>query len=308
MQWEPGRTLVYCAECGQVELPAAVGAHYERQASRATARAEVAIRDPMAEKAARARLRALRETAEDWLNQWLETIADDEMYDRAQWQRQARELAALLRGYIPEIRSAETEAELTAIKSHIVTEILNSEQGSAIRAEWQEAQDRAQRTYEARQRTAELEQSQREAEAEREREQREAEQAARQAAIEQRRKTVQGRPERRALTPAPSDGYVAATAAVVGMVENWRKDREDRLAKYGACAYEHGKPAIPGRRYWITTLDWQGNQSGYELPNAPSAAVCKKHYAAANAWIEEQAALVARQSRARVAAVYTELT
>jgi hypothetical protein len=91
------------------------------------------------------------------------------------------------------------------------------------------------------------------------------------------------------------------------MIQNYRAAKERKLAKYGPCGYEHKKPTVPERRYWITTLDWQGNGSGYALPNSPATVVCKKHFALADEWIEEQAALI-RQQYTQVKAVYTELT
>lgn len=307
LTWEPGRTWTNCDECaeqdGGVALPAAVGAYYERQAAR---RSEVAVRaapDESASRSARARLRARKEMARECVGEWLETVADSGSYDRAQWQRQAAELAALLRGYLPEIDQAPDEATLAAV-SQDVSALLASELGKALAAEYEEAQGRAERQQEAQQRAIEYEREQREAEARAERE--------RQAAERERQAQIKQARERKAITGGQGsrtpDPY--GIAPIMAMIYAVRKEKEQRLDEYGPCGYgtEHRKPEIPARRYWIMTLDWQGNDSGYEVPGGPQAVVCKKHFTKADAWIQEQAALITTQGRMRVRAAYTELT
>jgi hypothetical protein len=309
--WESGRTLIYCETCKRAGLPLAVTEHYARQSDQ---RAKLAVRepaDPITVAAANARLRALRDKAERWLGDWLETVADEDCYDLAHWQREASDLASLLRGWIPEIRTAASEEKLNAIKSHIVTNVLHSEAGKTLRAEYEQAQQRAARQWAAEQRAEEQERYARQLEAQREREAIQAErEAAQRAAIEdqQQRKVIQGKTVQRTIPPIPA-GYPGAIFQAAKAIHDYQEQKKRKLDQYGACAYtdDHPKPAVAARRYWIMVLDWQGNDSGNEYAGAPSAVVCKKHFAAADAWIEEQAALIQRQQGARIRAVYTEL-
>lgn len=302
LMWEPGRTVTYCPKCHQAGLPAAVAAHYQRRSQRG---AEVATRTgPSAAevRAARVRLRALAQRMADRVTGWIEIFDPDGLDSNAE--RLALDYQAELAAYLPEIKNAASETDLAEIMAEI-NEITGRATSSG-------ALDQIERQREAIERAAELAERQAEWEEQAEREaQEEAERAARRSEIEARtpRKAIAGPAARTTTTRIPdSNGYIGAGVTLIGMIENYRATKERKLSKYGPCGYEHKKPTAPERRYWITTLDWQGNGTGYELPNAPSAVVCKKHFALADQWIEEQAALLRTQRFGQVKAVYTELT
>src|SRR5215469_13056610 len=110
LYWETGRGASVCDNGHWEHAPGTESRVIRESASREVELVE--SRNPvslMAERAERARLRALRETSEQWLTGWIDTLGNPDSYDYVQWQQQARQLAALLRGFIPELRDAETE-------------------------------------------------------------------------------------------------------------------------------------------------------------------------------------------------------
>jgi len=131
--------------------------------------------------------------------------------------------------------------------------------------------------------------------------------------------TIWGEPARAAITagstrrPMPTTYIGMATyglSYLYAQSEQSKKERERKLAEYGTCGYSqnHKKPEIATRRYWITTLDWRGNQTGHTFQGAPQTGACKKHYAQAETWIEEQTALLISGGNRQILAVHTELT
>lgn len=301
LQWEPGRTVTYCPACKRIRLPAAVAGHYRRQDQRS---AEVAVRaepDASVARAVRVRLNALKQRMADRVNEWVEVFDPEELSGGPL--RLALDYRAELAAYLPEIRNAASEADLTEIMAEIgkVTDRANSS-GALAQIE---------RQREATERQAELAEYQAELAKQAEYEAREAERAQREAerraTIEaQQRKAIESRTARKPATASSPNGYAEGLTVIAGMIESNRRSKERKLA-YGPCGYEHRKPTIPERRYWITTLDWQGNQSGYELPGSPAVVACRKHFAAADAWIQEQAALITRRNTVSIQAVHTEL-
>jgi uncharacterized Zn finger protein (UPF0148 family) len=291
--WEPGRTRVYCPGCQRAGLPAAVTAHYERAEQR---RAEVAIRaaevavrpDAAAERAARVRLHAAKQTARRYVEARLDDVADEECYDLVQDQRQAAELATLLRAYLPEIDRADNEEALGAIFGEICG-LLESDQGKALFAAYEAARNRAQRQWEAQERAREAAERQREfAEqerqeaAEREREQREAERQAALAARE--RKTITT--DIAGLKPG-SSAYAIAQIGV--MIEENRRKKAERLAANGECQFtgHRGKVAAT-RLYWVPARDPHWRMNGYAQHGAPQYRACAKHYSAAEAQLNRE--------------------
>ena len=283
LSWEPRRTLVYCPACQRVDLPPAVSEHYQRQQSQ---RAEVATRqhaDPIAEKAARARLRALVIQAEQWADEWLETIGDPESYDRIQWQRAAREFSATFCGWMPELRNAETEDELTEIKSVIVSELLNSDPGKELRAEYDAARNRAEQAEERRQRAEEIERA--EAEAERARQQK---------MIEASRNDARKVANRRAITSGKEpthnpDPYGAALGSLATLMVKTQQNHDRAIEQRGKCTFAHTMGPKPADRlYWVPQRDWRGTETGYALPNTPQLRACSKHFAALEAEMTRQ--------------------
>lgn len=307
LQWEPGRTVTYCPECKQVALPAAVAEHYQRQSQHG---AEVAIRTgPGAAevRAARVRLNALKTRMTDRLDEWLEVFDPDDLNGGPA--RIALDYSAELGAYRAEIKGADDEYELADIMAE-VNEIIERAQASG-------AVDAIERQRETTERQAEYAEQQAKlaeyAERQHEQAEREAErEAQRRAAIEaQQRKAIENR---KPAAVSSQNGYLTAGVQASVMIahmaqaaERNRLERERKLNEYGPCGYKHRKPTIPERRYWITTLNWQGNRSGYELPDSPAVAVCGKHFAVADQWIQEQAALIAGQRGVSVLAVHTEL-
>jgi hypothetical protein len=300
--WEPGRTVTYCHECERVRLPAAVAEHYQRQDQRS---AEVAVRtgpgavDRVAARRAQVRLDARKQRTADQVNELIEAFDPDGLYDGPK--HLALDYRAGLNAYLRQISKADSEGELAEIEAEVKEIITQAETSGAVAA--------IERQREAIERQAEYAERQAELAEQAEREAREAEREARQrTAIEmQQRKAIESRTTRKPAMASSPNGYLEGMVMVAAMIENNRRNKERRLNEHGPCGYQHRKPTVPERRYWITTLDWQGNQSGYELPNAPAVVACSKHFAAADAWIQEQAALIARRITVHIQAVHTEL-
>lgn len=306
LQWEPGRTLVYCESCKRVTLPAAVAAHYQRHDQ---TRAEVATRaapDESAERAARVQLRALAQRMSERVAEWVDAFDPDGLNGNAE--RLALDYQAELAAYLPEIKQAKSQPELADIMAE-VTEVTDRAQRFGVLAEIERQREAIERQAAQADREAEWEAEQAQLAAQ-------AEQAERQAEIEARaeRRAIASRAESR---PVPvvagsvgyqgGNGYVSVGVMALSMIQKRQAEKESQLAERGSCGYGHKKPTVPDRRYWICTLDWQGNATPYEALNSPSAVVCKKHYAEADAWIEEQAAIMSR-GNSSIKAVYTELT
>jgi hypothetical protein len=285
LTWEPGRTWTNCDACsegeGGVALPAAVTAHYERQAEIAIrASAEVAIRaDPAAEQAARVRLRALQDGARQRVESWLETIADPDSYDRVQNQGQARQLAAMLTAWLPEINTAVDEPALAATWVQIEA-LITGDQGRALSGEYEQAQFRVRQRYEARQYEIQDEQQQ-------EREQREAERAERQAEREQARQP-------KAITgggAAYRADIITALAPVAIMIEQRKQARDQQIAAKGECGFKHSLAwtrVVASRLYFVPARDWQGNDTGQRIADTPQYRVCPKHYMAVQAQLNRE--------------------
>jgi hypothetical protein len=316
VQWEPGRTLIYCPACKRAGLPAAVTAHYARQAQRSTEVASRAAPDAAAERAARVRLRALAQRMTDRLGEWLDAFDPDDLTGNPE--RAARDYRAELSAYLPEIRAAGSERELADIMQEITGVIERAERSGAL-ASIEQQRGAIERQAEQAERAAEWAEAERQRAAQERAELERTERAERQAAIAARteRRAIEGQaghrtmPGYQVINARPGqNGYVTATIGIAGMIERNRAEKERKLAEYGPCGYgdEHRKPEVPKRRYWIMTLDWQGSESGYAVPGAPQAVVCKKHFAMADVWIEEQAAAIAARGNPLIKAVYTELT
>jgi hypothetical protein len=279
MRWTGAGTALICPKCRQWSLPpaaldraAAAGAALERRASRA-----VAVSGAQA-RAGRVRIRAIQ----DALAQHVERLLDDcdpDDYDKSQDQRAAFEIGARLRAYLPEIRDAGTEHELSEVHAE-VQEIragarfaeLVQERGfvAAARASRQAARERA------------IEQ-QRQIEKQREADQRAAE---RQAAINERQAAVAI--ERRPAKP-PTSPYVAAVGSVAVLVDENKRAKLALVRANGACGFKHRMAAsgtIPADRFYgVLVLVW-GREELQD--SAPSIRACRKHFAAAAEWMAEQ--------------------
>jgi hypothetical protein len=221
--WEPGRTVVYCPDCQTATLPAAVTGHYERQAHRS---AEVAVRaapDRSAERAARVRLRAIAQRMADHVNGWLDTLDTGGLSGNAE--RAALDYRAELTAHLPEIRDAESEAELAAIAADIteVTDRAVSSGAVAAIAEQREAAERAEQWRER----------ERQAAAQAQRDQRDQE---RQAALAERAapRVIQGHAEQLAIT-GPASNLVTMAGPLLKMAGR----REARIERNGRCEFPH---------------------------------------------------------------------
>lgn len=303
LSWEPGRTVTFCGECPRVSLPAAVAEHYQRQAE---PRAEVATRaapDSAASRAARVKLRALAQRMADRVREWIDAFDPEDLSGGTE--RAALDYRAELAAWLPEIKNADTEAELAAIMAE-VNAITERARTSGVLDAIERQREAVEREAEMAERRAEL--AEQEAE-----EARAAELAERER---QRRAAIEARAQRQAVRPPaprgqlatlPNNGYLAGAVTLAGLVEASRKAKEQQIEKFGQCEYQHRKPVAAERRYYISTVDWSGNTTGYEVPQAPSVLVCRKHFTTADNWIQEQAALVASAWSGKVAAVYWEL-
>lgn len=279
LHWEPGRTMTYCTECNRVDLPAAVSAHYDRQDRQ---RSEVAVRaapNKSAERESRVRLRALKDQAGQSIRQWLETIANDECYDQVQWQRQARALAASLRGYLPEIADAADESELAEVTEEVGA-ILERDEGRSLLAAYDQAQERAERQQAARERTAELAAHQQKMAKQQERERIEAEREARRRAseVDRQRKAIASEARPR---PAPTPATVTMNDLAVAMAAQRLKKEKDLEAK-GACQFKHTfGQAVAERLFGVPARAVYNRMTGYSIANTPQYRACAKHYAEA---------------------------
>jgi hypothetical protein len=305
LQWEPGRTVVYCPACKGLSLPTAVAGHYKRQDQRSAEVATRAAPDRRQLQAERVQIRALAQRVTDHVNEWIDEFDPDGLTGNAR--RLALDYRAELGAWLPEIRRAGEsgdQAEVTGIMAEV--------KGITDRANGALVQIQHQREAIERQ----IEQADREAE-------HEAEQAELAAQAERQRAAIEAQAQRRAIEPPTrskpvpgvvdamgyrgGNGYVTAGVMVLSMIQKSQAEKDKQLAERGPCGFQHKKPTVPDRKYWIANLDWQGNLTEYETLNAPSVVACKKHYAVADQWIEQQAAIMSR-SNARIKAVYTELT
>jgi len=286
VSWEPGRTLIYCPACPRAGLPAAVTDHYARQAQRS---AEVATRpdsaDSAALRAARVRIRAIAQRMTDTVGGWIETFDPDGLGGNAE--RLALDYQAELTAYLPEIRQAASEAELTDIAAEItvITSRASSsgaidtieQQREALQRQHERAEQEERWAEASRQRDQEQLAAQRRAEVERQR----------QAAIAARpeRKAIQGTTQRRPALPEPT--LANSMAPLIVMMEHSREAKAKRVAEFGTCDFRHRKHPVAERIYGIQTTDWNGQGTGWAAPGAKQARACSKHFAEALTWVEQ---------------------
>lgn len=286
VQWEPRRTLTWCPQCKRLDLPPAVSAYQDRQQAE---RAQVAVRqvaDPVAERAARARLRALREDAESWAEDWIDTLGDPDSYDLVQWQREARAFAATLRGWIPEIKSAASEAEINEIKKTIIREVIQDGPGRELRDAYDASLQRAKQAEEREQYLRQVEESRAQREAEEQ-----AEERRQQAEYERQQRELRKPAAPRAITatPKPPD----AAVMIASLIEQNRKNKAARAAKIernGQCEWCK-KPTPATRAYGVGYQQNGWGRGSNDLVLAldrPNARACPKHYAQAGQRAEQQ--------------------
>jgi hypothetical protein len=233
-----------------------------------------------AQRAARAQLRAGQELYKRRVQDWLDTIADEENYDRRQWQRQAAELAAILRGYLPEITAADSEQTLAEVWREI-SALVSTDQGRALAAEYDQAQERIEWQYAAQERAEEHQRQQQQL----------AELAARQERDRQRAELEQARQarERKAVASIPqrSPSYVDITTAAIAMIEQRRQQKAQQIAEKGRCAFKHRTDTIAARVYGVPSRDWQGNMDGRAVADTPLYRACPKHYQLAESQLHQ---------------------
>lgn len=269
LSWEPGRTLVFCPECRCVDLPAAVTAHYARRTG-----TEIAVRtgpDRAEQRAVRTRLRALKDQASQYVDSWLDTIADPDCYDMSQWQAQASQLGSLLRGYLPEIANAADEAELGEVRAEI-NAIIGGDQGRALRTAYDEAANRAERQAQAREQAEIQARQQREIAARQERE-RIAEARALESARSSERKAVTAKTTK----PLPPSGFELAAAQLWAIQQR----KEKKLTENGECQFKHFGCVAADRIYGVPFRDRFGQMNGNAIAGTPQYRACVKHYPAA---------------------------
>jgi hypothetical protein len=205
----------------------------------------------------------------DRVNEWLETFDPNGLTGNAE--RLALDYRAELTAYLPEIRAAKTDAELSEIMAEI-TEITGRATSSGALAAIERQWETIERQAELAEREAEwTEQAERE--------------AARRAEIEAgtQQKAIAGPTTRTTPTRLPgSNGYAGAAAMVIGMIEQNRRNKAMRLEKCGACDFPHHKPTPAERLYGIQTVDGWQNATGYQAPGTPAYRACSKHFADAD--------------------------
>ena len=276
VQWEPGRTLIYCAPCKRAGLPPAVTEHYARQAQRST---EVAARttaaaDPAADRAARVQVRAFAQRVTDRVNDWLEAFDPDGLSGNVE--RVALDYRAELGAYLPEIRAAKTQPELIEIMTEITEITRQAEQSGAIGAIGHQRDAIEHQAEQAEREAVAAEQEHRQAEQER-------------AELERaRREQITARPQPKAIVPIKPGSPAAAMASVIVMVEQNRRNKAAQLEECGLCDFPHRKPVAAERLYGIQTVDeWQGAGTGCQAPGTPAYRACSKHFADADAAINK---------------------
>lgn len=261
LRWEPGRTLTYCHPCQQVDLPAAVYAHYERQAGQQAKLAARDAPDEAASRAARVRLRAMAARMTNTVNDWINDFDPDGLNGGAE--RLALDYQAELTAWLPEIRQAASEAELADIAAEI-TAITNRAANSGDSA----VIERHRQTAEQQQETAARD---RRAETER----------------QQQAETMAAGPEPAAIERGPGPtGTAAAALSFAGMIEQYRQERARLLATHGTCDFRHRKPVIAERLYGIQfTGNWHGGGTGQQVTGTAQVRACAKHFPDADEWI-----------------------
>jgi hypothetical protein len=280
MRWTGARTALICPAADCLNWSVSPGAEQraddrsaaaERNASR-----QVAL-TPAQARAARVQLRA-------WQDALLQTAArladlcDPDDYYRAQDQRTAFELGAMLRAYAPEIRAADSETALSEIAREI----------EAIRQDDRFGQLEAERGIAEARRAQQDRMAQWEAE---ERGQLEAEdrEAERQAVTAEHRQAVTQRRTPQAITTAPTSTAGTAAPTLAALAQRRQQARARQLADKGACGFRHpwaANGSVPAARlYGIQIRDWRG---AHLSQDDPSIRACPKHFAAAAAWMTDQ--------------------
>jgi hypothetical protein len=282
VQWEPGRTLIYCASCKRGGLPPAVTEHYARQAQRSTqvATRGAAVVNPAAERAVRVRVRAMAQRMTDRIGEWIDAFDPDGLSGTAE--RLALDYQAELAAYLPEIKAAKTEDELATIMAEIGQVTERARQSGAVDA-IERQRDAIERQAEQAEREALLAEEQARRQAERER-----------AELERaRREQLTARPGPKAIgsgarlpMPSQTSGYAAGVAGVISVMEQARREKAKRLEKYGACDFPHRRPVPAERLYGIQAVDgWHNTGTGYQVPGTPQYRACRKHFTNADAAI-----------------------
>lgn len=277
LSWDARGTMICCPVCDYVDVAPSIAEHYARESSNST---EVAISErvnPIDEIAAQARLTGLIIHTENEIEAGIRKYGDPDSYDLIQWKRAALGFAATMRGWLPAIKNAQSESQLDQIRERIVNEVLDSESGKALRAEYRAARDRANQRELWQQNAEEIQQAE--------------EEGQRQQSI------IQATPEpvRQGATPlAVTSGQVpgillGSPIAQLGLeINRWQLRRDDAIKQRGACEFKHHIGTAADRLYCVPQRDFNGNDTGYAIASAPQMRACPKHYAALEAEMARQ--------------------
>jgi hypothetical protein len=292
MYWTGAHTAVICPADGVWSVsPGALQRAAERQAAELerhhadTGRA-VALTDAQA-RAERVRLRAWQDTLTRHTERLI-VVCEPGGFDRPQYKRAAFEFAAILRGYLPEIRVADDDATLTEIAEEIetlrasprFTELSQERDYAAARRDQEE--QAAVRAAEEQRQLAELERD-----AERQAAELERAQLAERRAIEPPKTRAPG-----VVLPSTSAGNVMQGVGTLLALQQQRADRRKQgIAEHGACGFKHPWAANSGgvpaaRLYGIQVQTRWG--TAFRSDEHPSIRACSKHFDTAAEWMAQQ--------------------
>jgi hypothetical protein len=130
--WEPRRTMVLCPGCKNLGLPVTVLERAARSAEIATQAGTVATRAPSEaeQRAVRVRLRAVAQRMADRVSEWIDEFDPDGLSGGPL--RLALDYRAEMAAWLPEIRAAKTEAELTEIAAEVQAIVERAETSGAL--------------------------------------------------------------------------------------------------------------------------------------------------------------------------------
>lgn len=273
-RWTTAHTALICPGCstwtvspGTRGRAAARIAATERRASR-----EVAITDAQA-RANRVRFRAWQDALSQNVDRLI-GICDPDGFDATHDRRAAFQLAVTLRAYLPEIRGADTDSELTEIAAELET----LQAAEEFRGLERERANAAERCAQA-ERLAAWEAQQEQERQRQERQQLAAEQA-------ERRQLEAAASARRTAARPPTVPGLTGWGSLLTLVAERQAMKAREVDAKGACAFEHRAAVgpVPAARLYGLQDEW----SGAPRADAPSLRACRKHYDAAAAWMTQQ--------------------
>lgn len=291
--WETGRGASVCGNGHWQHAPGTetrvIGESTSREIELADSGTPVSL---MAERVNRAKLRALREQAEQWANKWIDALGNPENYDSDEWKREARQFAALLRGFIPEFRDADSERELSEIKQYVSSEVINSQAGQSLRTAFENARRRAEI---ARQREQDYDDDDEydDDEYDDESDDESDDDAVTGEVVNVSNSifpratsrivreglatpaSIAAQQHKAQVTPAVN---VIGSALAMALIQQQKRERE--ITEKGTCEFSHRfRSAVASRLYGVPQrAGFHNKMTGYAVPNTPAYRACSQHY------------------------------